>query len=197
MRLALLALLLPLAASAQQTGKLAGRVVDDLGDPLPGANVILEDTQLGAAADADGNYFVIGVPVGTYDVTASFIGFRSHTVEDVQISSGYTTLQDFELGRGCRTDSSYQAEDLSRVNEDLVPKVNALAGVLGWEPLSDKREGSPEVRIWHFDSHSFDRFVRFEGGRSGKGMHCPVALTTMIPTRGGIGKKSTNVWGAT
>ncbi|MEP0546309.1 MAG: TonB-dependent receptor [Rhodothermales bacterium] len=94
----MLLLATPLAAVAQNTGRLAGVVVDDLGDPLPGANVILEGTQLGAATDIDGNYFIIGVPVGTYDVTASFVGYQTQTVEAVQISSGYTTEQSFELG---------------------------------------------------------------------------------------------------
>jgi outer membrane receptor protein involved in Fe transport len=88
----------PLAATAQNTGRLAGSVVDDLGDPLPGANVVLEGTQLGAATDIDGNYFIIGVPVGEYDVTASFVGYQTQTVEDVRISTGYTTEQNFELG---------------------------------------------------------------------------------------------------
>ena len=94
----MLLLATPLAAVAQNTGKLAGRVVDDLGDPLPGANVVVEGTQLGAATDIDGNYFIIGIPVGEYPVTASFVGYQTQTVEDVQISSGYTTEQNFELG---------------------------------------------------------------------------------------------------
>jgi hypothetical protein len=94
----MLLLATPLAATAQNTGKISGRVVDDLGDPLPGANVIVEGTQLGAATDIDGNYFIIGVPVGEYDVTASFVGYQTQTVEGLQISSGYTTEQNFELG---------------------------------------------------------------------------------------------------
>ena len=94
----MLLLATPLAAVAQNTGKLSGRVVDDLGDPLPGANVILEGTQLGAATDIDGNYFIIGIPVGDYDVTASFVGYQTQTVTGVQISTGYTTEQNFELG---------------------------------------------------------------------------------------------------
>jgi len=94
----MLLLATPLAAVAQNTGKLSGRVVDDLGDPLPGANVVVGGTQLGAATDIDGNYFIIGIPVGEYPVTASFVGYQTQTVEGVQISSGYTTEQNFELG---------------------------------------------------------------------------------------------------
>jgi outer membrane receptor protein involved in Fe transport len=94
----LLLLATPLAAVAQNTGRIAGSVVDDLGDPLPGANVVVEGTQLGAATDIDGNYFIIGVPVGSYSVTASFVGYQTQTVEGLQISTGYTTEQNFELG---------------------------------------------------------------------------------------------------
>ncbi len=94
----LLLFLLPATAVlAQNTGKLSGRVVDDLGDPLPGANVIIDGAKLGAATDINGNYFIIGVPVGHYNVTASFVGFESQTIEGVAVSSGYTTEQNFEL----------------------------------------------------------------------------------------------------
>lgn len=87
----------PLAAVAQNTGTMAGRVTDDLGDPLPGASVVIQGTQLGTATDVEGNYRIIGIPVGQYDVQASFVGYEAQTVQGVQISSGYTTQQDFEL----------------------------------------------------------------------------------------------------
>ncbi len=127
--LGLLALLLllatPLAAVAQNTGKLAGRVVDDLGDPLPGASVIIEGTQLGAATDIDGNYFVIGVPVGVYTVTASFIGSQTQSFEGVQISSGYTTEQNFELGSVTELEEVVVTYERPIIQKDAVgvPKV--------------------------------------------------------------------------
>ena len=80
------------------TGKLAGTVVDDLGDPLPGANVVIDGTTLGAATDIDGKYFIIGIPVGAYSVTASFVGYAPQTVEKVAVQHGYTTELNFELG---------------------------------------------------------------------------------------------------
>src|SRR5690606_41729914 len=83
----LLLLATPLAAVAQNTGRLAGVVVDDLGDPLPGANVVIEGTQLGAATDIDGNYFIIVVPVGTYSVTASFVGYAAQPIVLLQTVS--------------------------------------------------------------------------------------------------------------
>ena len=97
--------LLPLALLAvaglipnPETGRLAGTVTDDLGDPLPGANVVVEGSQLGASTDIDGNYFIIGIPVGEYTVTASFVGYQSASVEKVPVRNGSTTEQHFALG---------------------------------------------------------------------------------------------------
>ena len=45
-----------------QTGKIAGRVTDvDTGDPLVGANVVVEGLLLGASTDSDGFYFILNM----------------------------------------------------------------------------------------------------------------------------------------
>ncbi|NOX64432.1 MAG: TonB-dependent receptor plug domain-containing protein [Chlorobi bacterium] len=73
------------------TGKLAGRVVDaDTGEPLIGANVVILNTSLGAACDIDGNYFILNISPGTYDVQISFVGYSSKVVQDVRIVGGIT-----------------------------------------------------------------------------------------------------------
>ena len=94
----LLLLALPIAASAQNTGKLSGRVTDaETGDPLIGANVFLADIQRGAATDIDGNYTILGIPVGAYAVTYSYTGYQSETLTGVEISQGRTRTVDIEL----------------------------------------------------------------------------------------------------
>lgn len=83
---------------AQTTGKIAGRVVEKVtGESLIGANVILLSTSLGAAADMDGNFFVINIPAGTYDIQANMIGYRSVKMENVRVSVNSTTNLKFEL----------------------------------------------------------------------------------------------------
>ncbi len=99
--LVLLALLMPIAAWAQSTGKLTGRVSDKAtGEGLPGANVIIEGTQIGTATDIDGRYTILGVPVGRYNIRASFVGFTDVTVEGVEINAGYTRELNFQLQEG-------------------------------------------------------------------------------------------------
>ena len=51
-------------------------VVSGEGKPLVGANVVIEGTNLGAVSDNDG-FYSIDVPVGDYNVIASFIGYSS------------------------------------------------------------------------------------------------------------------------
>lgn len=93
-----LLLALPGVALAQATGTLAGRVIDAQSrEGLPGANVRIEGTTLGAATDLDGNYRIIGVPVGAYTITASFAGYPPQSFENVEINAGLTRTLNFSL----------------------------------------------------------------------------------------------------
>lgn len=84
--------------SAQSVGKIAGMVTEaETGESLPGANVVLVGTTKGAAADANGDYFILNVPPGRYELRASMIGFKSTKVVDVIVNTGKTTTIDFQL----------------------------------------------------------------------------------------------------
>ncbi len=73
------------------SGKLAGKIVDtDTGEPLIGANIIILNTSLGAACDIDGNYFILNISPGTYDVQVSFVGYSSKIVKNVRVVGGIT-----------------------------------------------------------------------------------------------------------
>ncbi len=100
----LLLLALPGVALAQGTGTIAGRVLEADGvTAIIGANVRVGGTTLGAATDLDGNYRIIGVPVGSYDVTASYTGFPSVTVTGAEINAGSTRQLNFTLASGDNT----------------------------------------------------------------------------------------------
>ena len=79
-------------AQAGTTGKLAGKVtIKDSGEPMIGANVIINDTNLGAATDADGNYYILQVPPGTYSVRFTMIGYQDLIMNNVRIQVDLTT----------------------------------------------------------------------------------------------------------
>lgn len=89
-----------------QDAVVSGRITDTSGDPLPGANVVVELTNYGGATDVDGNYSFTAQASGQeVKLTARFIGYRTQTVS-VTLSAG-TITQDFFTGRrrptdGCR-----------------------------------------------------------------------------------------------
>ena len=90
--------LLPICLYAGTTGKIIGTVVDkETGEALPGANVLIEGTSLGAATNAQGGFIILNVPPGNFSLKASFIGYQSVKMENIRISVDLTTDIDFEL----------------------------------------------------------------------------------------------------
>ncbi len=83
--------LLMTASLIAQTGNVSGKVSDENGNPLPGANVVVDGTTMGAAAGSDGSFLVKNVPVGSYTLTVSVIGFAPKS-ESVVVSEDGTTI---------------------------------------------------------------------------------------------------------
>ncbi len=83
---------------AGETGKIVGRVVDkDKGEPLPGVNIMLQGTVLGASSDLDGEFFIINIPPGSHKVECSMIGYQTIVMQDISVQSDQTTSLFFEL----------------------------------------------------------------------------------------------------
>ncbi len=90
-------LLIANVTSGSPKGVLTGTVRDEMtGEPLVGASVILDGTELGNATDEDGHYMVIQVPETTWTVTASYIGRYSAT-SLFNFTEGCTARLDFSL----------------------------------------------------------------------------------------------------
>ncbi|MGH7495904.1 MAG: TonB-dependent receptor domain-containing protein [bacterium] len=85
-------------ALAGTTGKIAGKVIDrETGLPLPGANVIIVGTTMGAATNLDGEYFILNVQPGTYEIRASIIGYTNLIEKGVRAFADLTTTVNFSL----------------------------------------------------------------------------------------------------
>ena len=83
---------------AGTTGKIAGTVVDGAtGEPLAGANVIVENSDFGAAADLNGHYTILHMPPGEYTVNVSMMGYATVTLEGVSVRIDQTAYADFNL----------------------------------------------------------------------------------------------------
>ncbi len=79
-------------------GKMSGKIIDaDTQEPLIGANIILLSTNLGAATDIEGNYFILNITPGTYDVKVSYVGYAAKTIQEVRIVANITYELNIEL----------------------------------------------------------------------------------------------------
>ncbi len=89
-------LLVPVLVFA--SGKIRGTIVDkDTREPLVGANVSIVGTTYGAAADVNGEYVILNVPVGVYALKATFVGYAQYTVSNVRVNNDLTTELDLSL----------------------------------------------------------------------------------------------------
>ena len=85
-------------AFASTTGKIAGIVKDkSTGAPLPGVNILLTGTHLGAASNIQGRYFILSVPPGNYTLRVTMMGYRAAEIKNVRVSIDQTTTIDVEL----------------------------------------------------------------------------------------------------
>ncbi len=110
---------------AQTTGKVEGIVTDaDTGEPLVGAQIVVEGTLLGNITNDEGYYFVLNVPVGLQSVKAQIIGYQSLTVKDVRILAGQTHAVDFSLKS---TVLELPGQEIYGDREPLVPRDNTVS----------------------------------------------------------------------
>ncbi|HPN33078.1 MAG TPA: TonB-dependent receptor [bacterium] len=85
-------LFLSAAAHAGTTGKISGRITSkENGEPIPGTNILLEGTSLGALAALDGYYHIINIPPGKYVLIIRAMGYGMMRFENVRVSVDATT----------------------------------------------------------------------------------------------------------
>ncbi len=93
----LVSLLMVQFALAASSGSITGRVVDKTtGDPLPGANVTIQGTSIGASTDLDGKFTLRNVPTGRQSVHVTYIGYLTAAM-DLTINADMVLTQDFRL----------------------------------------------------------------------------------------------------
>jgi hypothetical protein len=92
-------------AQSSTTGAIAGRVTDDQGTPLPGAEVKLSSPDMiGGAqskvANAEGRFRFAAVPRGTFTIEASLPGFIAARKDGIKVFVGETVAVDLVLTIG-------------------------------------------------------------------------------------------------
>jgi len=79
------------------TGKITGTVKGSDQNALPGANVTVTGTVLGAVTEMDGSFLILNIPPGVYTLRFSMMGYKETIMENVRIRNDFTTNADVIL----------------------------------------------------------------------------------------------------
>lgn len=81
-----------------QTGKISGKVSDKkTGETLIGVTVKIKGTTKGSSTDAEGKYLLAALAAGKYTIEASYVGYTTKNIADVEVKGSGSTVVDIIL----------------------------------------------------------------------------------------------------
>ena len=123
----LLAYASPAAHAQSSYGQISGLVEDPSGAALPGAAVVLTESNTQArhqvVTDGSGNYVATNLPIGTYEISVTQAGFRSTVQKGVVVTADARITSNFALQLGTST-------EVVEVEGGAVETINATSGEL-------------------------------------------------------------------
>ena len=124
-----------------QSGTLKGKIVDkEAREPVPFANIILElgGTLIGGAtSDFEGNYLIKPIPPGTYNLKATYVGYKTVLVRGVIINPDQIRFYDIEM-----ESSAAQLEEIV-VTDYRIPLINKDETVSGGTVTAEEIKKMP------------------------------------------------------
>lgn len=152
-----------LTATAQNNGRLSGVVVDKLTQKiLPNVSVSIEGIAKGAIADTNGIFRITGIPLKTYNIIFSLVGYKKQTLYNIVINAGNENNFNIELDQS----GGALTEVLVKTN-----KRTARAATLE-TPLSVQRLTTEEIKSnpgGNFDISKVIQSLPGVGGGAGGG----------------------------
>jgi outer membrane receptor protein involved in Fe transport len=95
----LLSFFVSMSLLAQTTGRIAGRVRDQDGNPVAYASVSIDGLGMGASTDDKGTYIIINIPPGRYDVLCQMMGYQSQRLPSIAVNVNEATVLNINLTR--------------------------------------------------------------------------------------------------
>ena len=126
---------LSFSASAQQSGSITGTVIDK-GTQIPLSNVSIQvdDNNFGTITDSLGSFRIREIPVGTYNISISSLGYKDLTIFNCIVTSGNENTFSIELEL-----------EVSQLNEVIVSSATVRSATLE-TPLSVQNLTAEEIK---------------------------------------------------
>lgn len=125
----ILLIIIPFILFAGTTGKLTGTIKDaQTGEPLIGANILIEGTDFGAASNVNGEYVILNIPPGRYNVKISFIGYETVVYTDVIIIVDQTTQLSAEINpKSIEVDEVVVVAPSPMIQKDITSSISVIS----------------------------------------------------------------------
>ncbi len=189
--IALAALLIPYSASAGTSGKIAGTIYNaETGEPLAGATVTVEEFDITCVTDADGEYYLINVPVGKYTLIAQSLGYESLAKHEVRVLLDLTTPISFKLLPGTiQTDQVVRVmADRPLLRRDRTASVNVVTRD-ELRHLPNALSINEIVNITAGTVTDADGYLHVRGGRDGTNSYYFDGIPVQDPFYGSVGTR--------
>ena len=189
-------ILVPTLLFSGITGKIAGVVKDkDTGDPLAGANILLEGTTLGAAADMNGYFFIINIPPGKYRVRVTMMGYQPMVQTDVQVIVDRTTTVNFELSSTVLAGEAVEiVAERPLIESDVTASQTVATGEqIDQMPVNTYSEVLVTAPGFVESGTGLNRDFNVRGGRQGELSYMIDGFYVEDPLMGGAGSDVANV----
>jgi len=189
---------------SQNFGSLTGKIIDnETGYPLEGATIIVEDSNFFAVSDQNGFFQILDLPTTSYNITASFIGFKSQTKFNIIVKSVGNQSLDYSLNPtsdildeviliespfktsietplSTQTFSAVEIESYPGGNNDITRVIQSLPGISpsvgGFRNDIIIRGGGPNETVYYLDGIEIPNINHFSTQGSSGG---PVGLVNI------------------
>jgi hypothetical protein len=139
---------------AQVTASMTGRVEDATGASIPNTNVTLTSLETGATrtvtSDEGGNYQVLSLPVGRYDVKAEKTGFKAAVEAGVNLVVGQQAVVNLKLEVGSAAEQVTVTAEAPLINTTT----SSISGLVG----------ERQVKELPLNGRSFDLLITLNAG---------------------------------
>ncbi|AFH49217.1 Outer membrane receptor protein [Ignavibacterium album JCM 16511] len=133
---------------AQDKGSITGLVLDkETGDAIIGANVLIENSNIGAATDIEGKFRIENVNPGKYNVIVSYISYSKIIIKDVEVTAGKSTELKVALtSEAISVDEVVVVDKLDRSYENALinqrKKSNSISDGISSEQIKKSNDAS-------------------------------------------------------